>query len=66
MLSRLSLDFNAIFAPVCIPVVGIVVSIFTCRQSAKLQKELVDHNEGGLFTRETSVICAVVPFNTVR
>ena len=46
MLSRLSLDFIATgytlyFMSACI------VSIFNYRQSAKLQKELVDHNEGG-------------------
>ena len=46
MLSRLSLDFTATGYTLYFMSVGIV-SIFNYRQSAKLQKELVDHNEGG-------------------
>ena len=47
MLSRLSLDFTVIFATTFYSVVGSVVSIFDCFQSANLYKELVDPNEGG-------------------
>ena len=43
-----------------------ILSIFNYRHSAKLQKELVDHNESGCVPLETSVICSVVRFNTFR
>ena len=46
ILSRLSLGFHFDGIHAVFHVSGIV-SIFNYRQSAKLQEELVDHNEGG-------------------